>query len=144
MPVSYDYGRSRRTRQIWSFILFSWKLVSLSSELYPHLFVAVVYYAVKIPPHIHKLWICLSFSNSHVLWCLHYPVAMTSAAQCGSSALSHLNFKSTTFWLCVATIRNNKWSFQFPCLCTEAFPMLNKESNCFTHYVRLNPIVLRK
>lgn len=84
-----------------------------------------------------------------MLWCLHCPVAMTSNAQCGKSALSCFAFKSMTWWFHVlppisCTMRNNKWSFQFHCLHTEAFPTLNKENNCSTHDVLLNPVVVRQ
>lgn len=41
-------------------------------------------------------------------------------------------------------VRNDKWSFEFECLCTEAFPMLTKENNPFTHEVIFNPIVIRQ
>lgn len=41
-------------------------------------------------------------------------------------------------------VGNNKWSFEFKCLCTEAFPMLAKENNPFTLEVIFNPIVIRQ
>lgn len=41
-----------------------------------------------------------------------------------------------------SAMRNNKWSFEFECVCAEAFPVLTKENNPFTHEVIFNPIVI--